>query len=808
MIARKYDCKIREWVEATFPNDAGSSQTELARYTVLTYNVLFDYYGNPRFADRIETIIENIKGEEPTIICLQEITPRMLTMLLNHPYFQTDFYCVAEAMESFGQITFSRVIPVQAMEYTFPGASKKSLHFIEVYLGSGDITTRIMNVHLTSDYKGGNKLKRRDQLRFIHNVLAKSESFICVGDFNATASDTDMLNLNEMDAHVKLHGPNGGYTYNSIVNPLAAQNSPNAIVGRLDRVLFKGEMDPDCIQLVGTNNCVSDHFGVSVTFHDRKSNVPEIDPILSDFNQDRSSNGALCVVPDASTCSQLKTFLSPDSKFPIHVSVFRKVPAIEEWLKMATFFQKYLSDYGTFPLDTVTIFNHEAAFSVVFTSSKPQAFLSMRSDLERFLKYGVGESYLPHVTLRKFDDELKAKRFQQHIKEWLEVQKSIIIETGHLEYMQKIGPDYEIHNHRGKFLVAHSIGQFVNALSVPAFVEHILKSMNSFLKFEMVGSRVFEYSQGDWDLVVSGPLENKQFFENMLLALQQSSEIVFTECIDASQAPHINATTKCNQDINILFYSTLQVTIPKHIRQMLSIEVFVKDTAGDRFQEFCLFYIAIRRWASCRKVCGANFGLLNGIAYVMLCLNIMTKNPKVMKSRKMFKLFFEIYSAHDWTNPIGEGAYTSSLASDFFMIILDPFLPETNIVRKMVFQTKQLLRNEFQRANILLNGPNVENDSNFQKVFLTRKLKNRCIKITVGDYDFTIGDEIKIQNRISSSLWKLLIKESYLLPNGGWKNGVLRIECLGPIDVKTVYEAIANGSYKGVGIEIVHFKPQ
>ncbi len=58
-------------------------------FTFITYNIWFDKY---LMRQRMKQIIQIFKNEQPDIICLQEITPNSLQILMDSLFIVDNYY--------------------------------------------------------------------------------------------------------------------------------------------------------------------------------------------------------------------------------------------------------------------------------------------------------------------------------------------------------------------------------------------------------------------------------------------------------------------------------------------------------------------------------------------------------------------------------------------------------------------------------------------------------------------------------------------------------------------------------------------
>ncbi len=243
---------------------------------IASFNVLSDRYESEhtQTAKRIPIIIEHLRQCDADIIALQEVTPRLLEILLAEDWVHS--YNISESpqgetLEWHGLLLLSR-LPFTLVEYRY---SPRKRVLVGKWLLNGK-TLNVAAVHFTSDYNKNALQVRLKQLNILLEYLnSQPGDCLIVGDFNARGNEqAEILTQNNfIDIWQTLHPDDPGYTFNPQANPLAELMSLTKLAARLDRMVLRS-YDRDwisrqielfaCNPVPDTEGKIypSDHFGI------------------------------------------------------------------------------------------------------------------------------------------------------------------------------------------------------------------------------------------------------------------------------------------------------------------------------------------------------------------------------------------------------------------------------------------------------------------------------------------------------------------------------------------------------------------
>jgi tyrosyl-DNA phosphodiesterase 2 len=240
-----------------------------AAITLITWNVWFAPYS---FDERFRALLAEVHARRPDVVCLQEITPESLALLLAEPWVRAH-YRISDArgdtFEAYGVVILSR-LPIRALEiHDLPSHMERRLLMAEI---AGLV---VGAVHLESMK---NPETRAFQLAEIFPRLkaAGHDNVLC-GDFNFCGSWADEnANLDPafVDLWPALHRRSPGYTQDTEVNAMLMNVKHKDKRVRYDRILLRsarGAWRARSIELLGTAPIAegspdvypSDHFGLA-----------------------------------------------------------------------------------------------------------------------------------------------------------------------------------------------------------------------------------------------------------------------------------------------------------------------------------------------------------------------------------------------------------------------------------------------------------------------------------------------------------------------------------------------------------------
>eukprot|EP01061_Rhynchopus_euleeides_P045030 TRINITY_DN795_c1_g1_i2.p1 TRINITY_DN795_c1_g1~~TRINITY_DN795_c1_g1_i2.p1 ORF type:complete len:492 (+),score=112.21 TRINITY_DN795_c1_g1_i2:320-1795(+) len=167
--------------------NGGSTTPRIKRFTIMTYNVLFDHYLRDliRSPKRHQSLFEVIREADCDIVCLQEVQPAFLKELLQEEWVRAQYWTSAEP--ACGSLSYSGVVVLSRHAFSslaihdLPQTCGNTSPCIRVTLpvdGSNDIT--ICSAHLNHS----NMQVKTCQLANMLRLTESSQRSILIGDFN------------------------------------------------------------------------------------------------------------------------------------------------------------------------------------------------------------------------------------------------------------------------------------------------------------------------------------------------------------------------------------------------------------------------------------------------------------------------------------------------------------------------------------------------------------------------------------------------------------------------------------------------
>ncbi|MCB9755171.1 MAG: DUF504 domain-containing protein [Myxococcales bacterium] len=247
----RHDAARGRWI-ARAPEAAAPAPCPTA-LTLVTLNVLFDLYQPERIhtARRTPALLDALRELNADIIALQEVTPRLLAILLDTPWIQRDYWvsetegassagadAAGSTVHPYGQLLLSR-LPTRLHVARLNGHKR-------VVIGELELAGRLLItpiVHLTSSRAEGAAEVRARELEVALTLVdrvARERAHACVllGDFNARddALAAQLAARGFTDLWTEHNPDDPGMTFDPRVNGLAAITSLSQRPGRLDRV--------------------------------------------------------------------------------------------------------------------------------------------------------------------------------------------------------------------------------------------------------------------------------------------------------------------------------------------------------------------------------------------------------------------------------------------------------------------------------------------------------------------------------------------------------------------------------------------
>ena len=247
--------------------------------SILTYNIWFsDVLINERLFELIK-LINNLK---PDIICLQEVRPDVLAVLVNklknYPNFETDL----NQLSNYGLAIFSR-FKILDYKINYYNNTKMDRGYIYIKITKDNNDVNIVTTHLESYFT--RKLKNMPNEKYYEKVIQSTKHsqfcdlfsnftefndiFLC-GDMNISSIEDKFYSIEDnwndcwiIDGKDK----NKRYTYDFKNNIYI--NNKTKLKSRLDRIYFKSDKYIlNNFELVGNYDGIipSDHFGIYCSF--------------------------------------------------------------------------------------------------------------------------------------------------------------------------------------------------------------------------------------------------------------------------------------------------------------------------------------------------------------------------------------------------------------------------------------------------------------------------------------------------------------------------------------------------------------
>ncbi len=256
------------WNEYGPPAYGTATQT----LTLLTYNAWFMPFAD---AERSMALLEIIRSGNADIIGIQEVTPKLLGMILEQDWVRKD-YLVSDfqgkTVEPHGVFLLSR-FPVRRLAvYNLPGALDRKVLIAELMLNSS--VTKIAVLHLESRKK--NAHVRTEQLTGLFPLLEDAPHAVLMGDFNLDtvgAAEPSPIDGRYEDVWSILKPEDPGFTIDTDINTMRFEQKGGSKRVRFDRILVRSGSPgwrPEAIRLLGTDPIrkthpvvfPSDHFGL------------------------------------------------------------------------------------------------------------------------------------------------------------------------------------------------------------------------------------------------------------------------------------------------------------------------------------------------------------------------------------------------------------------------------------------------------------------------------------------------------------------------------------------------------------------
>uniref|UniRef100_A0A6B2LH17 Endonuclease/exonuclease/phosphatase domain-containing protein n=1 Tax=Arcella intermedia TaxID=1963864 RepID=A0A6B2LH17_9EUKA len=215
---------------------------------MLQYNILFKKNDSQERMKHFGVLIEELN---PDCICLQEVTTRLISALLEQPWARG--YHVSDPHLSLfkhhGVVVLSKFEIEEAWMVDFPTTMDRKLLGAKLKVFGKSLL--VGTFHLAS---GRNSTQqRKQQIEVINKAFQGYTDVVLMGDTNISASnENNFFDKKLKDMWLFLYCDQPGYTY--------------ADRARLDRIyLTLNNLEPLEMRVVGKGTCISDHNGLFST---------------------------------------------------------------------------------------------------------------------------------------------------------------------------------------------------------------------------------------------------------------------------------------------------------------------------------------------------------------------------------------------------------------------------------------------------------------------------------------------------------------------------------------------------------------
>jgi endonuclease/exonuclease/phosphatase family metal-dependent hydrolase len=777
----KYNKNNRKWLTIqrepeTLPN----------KFKLLTYNCLFDLYKTnpplPPVNIRLNALLKLIQDMKqlPDIILLQEITLLMRDYILSREFIQENYLCFDYKIYKYGQLTLFKQFPTNQNVKIF-NKNLKSYHQVSFNIPNGQ-KLQIYNIHLTSDSQRDSSSKRKEQIEELKKDIDLNNPYMIIGDFN---TDESIELYNTFDVWKDIYPNKKGYTYNYINNPLAKIVSQNNILCRIDRILST-DFKANYIDIVGKEPIdgiyISDHYGLiteleyntssEITYISEESYESEEINIVNSFLPGTALRISLPIEYWNYILKYLPNLKSkPDFEIVqyTHLNIFEFFISTDNYIQYRPQIQNILHKYINLNtvFDTLKVFENETKSTLVLVPSNKSNIIKLYDELCQLFDtpYDIFE---PHINLIS-SDKTQISKLYDNLKGTIQ---DITIELNHLENVTT-GKYHQIWD-----TIYFNNSLTSNVLLVVDFINIVIKNVLDEYKIEYVGSKSYDINMdGDYDIIVIGKIPLHDFYTKLNSVLINSYHVKYCQLID-TMVKIMDIELIDNSNINIFYYQSDTLTIVNDktdeyktkIYEMITSVNIVKEILKDNIKDFCKYYNAIKKFCKNRKIYSSNYCYLNGIALLVMTIQIYLNNKEdnINCIYDFLYLFVKYYSEFKYPDIISlnDCVFNRRYPSDNIMVVLTPSKPYTNILRRITKQTLNIIINEFKMTSQLIKSFPAQIVS--KEILRIRKIEKPYVIITVSH----IFNQNAIQKYkyIASVIWKIFLKLSYFNPDTQWKS--------------------------------------
>eukprot|EP00439_Symbiodinium_sp_Y106_P054583 s977_g7.t1 len=249
--------------EAWLPFPAAADAVELTQLRVLTFNVLFELFGDieTHMEARLVQIFRELSHCGADIMAFQEVTPPFAEALLSQPWVREQCWSStganSTAVDPSGQLILSRVPMESAFLARISPHKTVVLASFPVVLGESRAVT-MANLHLSADsqknlQQPSRRSHRQEQLRICENLLLErsgpTDLTLLLGDFNSAPEvEPAQFRTSFADVWLEANPDMPGHTFDPTQNAVA-RRVVTAVGGspdprRLDRIYVHSDSGP------------------------------------------------------------------------------------------------------------------------------------------------------------------------------------------------------------------------------------------------------------------------------------------------------------------------------------------------------------------------------------------------------------------------------------------------------------------------------------------------------------------------------------------------------------------------------------
>ncbi|MCP2731753.1 poly(A) polymerase [Limnofasciculus baicalensis] len=679
------------------PIDNALESVTITRLKIASFNVLSDRYESERTqtAKRIPVIIEHLRQCDADIIALQEVTPRLLEILLAEDWVK--FYNISESpkgetLEWHGLLLLSR-LPLILVEYRY---SQRKRVLVGKWLLNGK-PLNVAVVHFTSDYNKNAIAVRSKQLAILLEYLkTQPGDSLIIGDFNLKGNEqAEILTQNNfIDIWQTLHPDDAGDTFDIQRNPLAAMMSLTGLSARLDRMMLKSQ-EPDwishqielfaCEAIPDTEGKIypSDHFGI-LTRLESITSLQTIPPIYQ---------SALVIIPPDEILPEIQTIRRIcDRQFHRwmpHINILYGFLPEAYFPQVAAAIAQKLTKLQPFTitLSKIETFTHHTSCTAWLNPipQPPDALHQLQTILQQLFPQCNQQStrshngFTPHLTIGQFPT---TKEAQTQLPQWqpinFKVDSIYLISRRHDEPF-KIRYSIPLkQENQSETLIKNppeeascpSLIQIINKIEpklnqqqqekrelIESLIAQACRECLGYppLLYQMGSARLgVESTQSDLDLIciINTPLAGENFLKEVqerleglcdraqlvksaiVPVLRMEIEGVNVDLLSAQTLANYDKITPLSGAARPFFDNISWAGVVGCLEVDLMMDIVSKYIPLELFQDLVR---AVRAWAKARQIHGNSWGFLGNFSWALLtawsCINLTPPAPLPWQGR-------------------------------------------------------------------------------------------------------------------------------------------------------------------------------